>query len=161
MRARAGDHPAQRRDGTHYDQRPNPASGCPVEGVRSRKQPLKSFFRECLAEHPTLKLVTLQLPEDVQLNSGLYALSDHSVTMAVGHLDDPPDRARIAGLPFDARDERAVNLQPPDREPLRVAWQGMAGAEIVDGDSDPHACEVAEHRGGDVEVLPGGAFTNL
>src|SRR5713226_8548970 len=56
-------------------------SGCPVEGVRCRKQPLKSFFRECLAEDPTLKLVTLQLPEDVQLNSGLYALGDHPVTM--------------------------------------------------------------------------------
>ncbi len=72
---------------------------------------------------------------------------------------------RTSALEFrplvEAGDERAVDLEDVDRELAQVAQRRVAGAEVVDRQTDPEGLERPERRDGRLDVADEGRLGDL
>ena len=62
---------------------------------------------------------------------------------------------------FEIGDERLVDLHDVDRKVLEVAERRVSGPEVVEGQRDPEALELAEHDEGPLAVLDEDALGEL
>ena len=88
-----------------------------------------------LGEEITLSVPTLQRPKPGQLIFRLYPFRDHlNPQIARQHDDGLHDLAALIAL--HPADERAVDLQRPNKEVVEVAQARVADAEVVNGQLD-------------------------
>ena len=66
----------------------------------------------------------------------LHSFGDHPEIEVVGQGDDRLDNPFLGCRPFQAVDESLVDLQGLEGEPFEVLQRGVAGPEIVDGQSE-------------------------
>ena len=123
--------------------------GCPGQagrGLAQRVLGLDQLGGARAAEQVALATVAADLAQARQLQRGLDALGDHRQAEGVAELDDGLDDRRVLGVDAQAVDERAVDLDRLDREPLQVGERRVAGAEVVDGEVQAEAAQLARAR---------------
>ena len=69
---------------------------------------------------------------------------DDVEAQAVAHGDDGMGNRHIVGIRRYVLDERAVDFQRMHRETLKVSERGIAGAEIIDREVNPHRAQFAQ-----------------
>ena len=62
----------------------------------------------------------------------------------MGHADHGADDGGIVGTGSDVGDETAVDFQSPDRQSLQIAQRRVAGAEIVECQTDVQGRQIAQ-----------------
>lgn len=92
---------------------------------------------------------------------GLDAFRHHLLAQAVGEADGRPADDRTIGVIADLADEGAVELEVVDREHVEVTQGRIAGAEIVDGDTDSHVVQQIENAHGFGRLLHRRRFGDL
>src|SRR4029079_3884424 len=88
-------------------------------------------------EHEALGPVAPEPAELVELAAGLDPRGHHAQAEGAAQADDGRDDRGVLGVLAQPVDERPVDLQHVDREPLEVAQGGVTGAEVVDGETHP------------------------
>ncbi|SVB08632.1 uncharacterized protein METZ01_LOCUS161486, partial [marine metagenome] len=96
-----------------------------------------------------LRQVTVETTQAVQLVFSFDALRHDLEPHAVGQCDGAGDDRRVAVVVTESGDERTVDLEEVDGEPLEVGERREAGPEVVQADAHAEAGEVVEHPFGD------------
>ena len=99
----------------------------------------KASFYEAITGSPAFRKFVF-----ASLDQGMHELVHLLEEVAFGHLDHRLGDGGIVGIAGDVADEGAVDLDGVDRQMLQVRQRGMAGAEIVDGDSYAHLLDGAQ-----------------
>ena len=96
------------------------------------------------AEEVALAAVAAHLAQAGQLQRRLQALGDHGDAERVAEVDDRLDDRRVLACRGRARRRSPVDLDRLDREALEVGQRRVAGAEVVDGEVQAEAAQVAQ-----------------
>ena len=96
------------------------------------------------AEQVALTPVAAQLTQPRQLERRLQAFGDHGDAERVAEVDDRLDDRRVLAVEPEPGDEAAVDLDRLDGEPLEVRQRRVPGPEVVDGEVEPEAAQVAQ-----------------
>ncbi len=85
------------------------------------------------------------LGEKVELLLGLHPFRDHFQPEAVRHRDDRLRNRDVVRVLRDVLDERAVDLDAVEREPLDGREGRVTRAEVVDREADAHRLDPVEY----------------
>src|SRR5207253_531606 len=99
--------------------------------------------------------------EELELFLRLDALGDHANVQRLAHRDHGRNDCSVASSALDVVNERLIDFQSIDREPLQVIERGMSHAEIIDRDAHSEILEIEKNLGGQVRILHGGALGDL
>jgi len=103
----------------------------------SGRQPGWQFVRGHRArEEEALKFVAVGATQDSDLLRGLHALGNHLQAESVTEPDDGARDCEIGRVVEHVVHERAVHLQLVERKAVQIVQARIAGAEIIDGQSD-------------------------
>jgi hypothetical protein len=102
--------------------------------------------------------VAVEVAEDLELGVGFYAFGDDGHAQGVGRGDDVFDDGPVDLGSDYAFDEEAVDFEGVEGELAEAAERGVAGAEVVDGDTEAVGAELAEVALGQDEVVDQGGF---
>src|SRR5258707_5339113 len=72
----------------------------------------------------------------------LNAFSDQLQAEGLSQYDDGANDGQVAGVGVQVADEPGVDLEGIDRKRFQVREDGVAGAEVVDRDLDPHLLQL-------------------
>ena len=95
-------------------------------------------------EEVALAAIAAHRPQPRQLQRRLQPLGDDGDAEGVAEVDDGLDDRRVLGVEAEPGDEATVDLDRLDREPLEVRQRRVAGAEVVDGEVQAEAAQVAQ-----------------
>ena len=87
-----------------------------------------------------LRVVAAETAELHQLDLVLQFLGDHVQREGPRHAEDGLDDRRALLFDSEALDERAIDLQAVEREPVEVSERGVAGAEVVEDEAQRRSC---------------------
>src|SRR5262249_22259180 len=87
--------------------------------------------------------------------------SDQLQAERFGKADDRPNDGQVAGVGTQVAYEPGVDLEHVDRQRLQVRQNGIAGAEVVDGDLDPDLLELGQGLAGGFDVVHHRTFGDL
>src|SRR6516165_2381224 len=82
----------------------------------------------------------------------LNAFSDQLQAEGLGEYQDGANDGQVAGVGVQVADEPGVDLERIDRKGFQVRQDGVAGAEVVDGDLDPHLLQLRKGSASGVDV---------
>ena len=110
-------------------------------------------FEECggghgFAEEPSLGVADSAGDEELRLRFGLDTFSDGLEVERAGHLNNVNDDLAGCAVGVDGFDEGLIDFERVERKRLQAGERGVAGAEVVDGDAEAAAAQVADERGG-------------
>ena len=118
---------------------PRPAGGPrridPGHKVRRHERPTVEVALALLAAH---------LDQQPRLLGLLDALRDQRQVECLAHGDDRLGDGHVVPVGGGAADERLVDLELVDRQPLEIAQGRIASAEIIDGELNAHFAELAQ-----------------
>ena len=92
-----------------------------------------------------LRLVAAQRAQVVEHVRALDALGDDLEPEAAREVDRGAHDQQVVDVADDAGDERAVDLDLVERQPLEVGERGVAGAEVVEREPDAERAQPVEH----------------
>ena len=105
------------------------------------------------AEEKALDFIALHGIERCELVRGFHAFGHHFEVETLGDTDDRmEERMSVAGC-LEIVDKGFVDLEGGERKELEVAEGRVAGAEIIDGNGNPHFLEHEEHLAGLIGIL--------
>lgn len=117
-------------------------------GLRHLRRQQRSLYlrfefvdRQGLAEQVALERMAAVGGEEIALRGRLHALGDHVQFQAPSHGDD---RLGHHGIPMAGRqvvDEGFVDLELRERQLRQVIERGIAGAKVVEGDTESAGLE--------------------
>jgi hypothetical protein len=87
---------------------------------------------------------TTRRAQEIELLESLHALGGDAELEAEPELHDAAHDRDVVGIGVDAADERAVDLDPVDRQPLEQHQAGLPGAEIVQRDPCAHVVQLLQ-----------------
>ena len=126
-----------------------PLGACGAAQERRRDAPaeerLQRLARHRLADEVALCERAAERAERVPDLLRLHAFRDDRQAEVPPEVDRGADDRRVARVVAHARDERAVDLDRLHRQPLEVRERGVAGAEVVDREPEPHLVQAREH----------------
>src|SRR5712671_5376925 len=127
------------------------------------RQEALSKFR---GRHGAAKIISLPLlaPEarqQIGCGAVLDAFGDDRQAQHLTQAYRGADNRRIVRVGFQLMHEIPVDLQPVEREFLQIAQAGIAGAEIVEDDSNPEILDPAENLEGLLVVHDQDVFRHL
>ena len=103
-------------------------------------------------EQKALHLVTARQPQQHPLVLGFNALDQYRRAQCPGKGHDRlNDHASIGGS-AERRDEAFVDLELVQRKALKIAQVGIAGAEVVQGDSHTQGMQIIDALGSAVRI---------
>src|SRR6266850_4136876 len=106
-------------------------------------QERRDFLRwQRLAEQKALQLVAAVGAQELALLDRLDPFGDDFQPQTMAERDDALGDRHVVRIVGYVLDERAVDLDAVDREALQVSQRGVAGAEVVDREVDPHRLEL-------------------
>ena len=113
---------------------------------------------ERLGDVEALRLVASEVAEPIERVAILDALGDDPETEVLPELDSRPDDREVLDAVEHVGDERAVDLDLLDRQPLQVGERGESRPEVVDRETHPDLGQAVQDgvgapRVGDEEVL--------
>ena len=108
-----------------------------ASGKRCRQHVIDVLGRVGASEQEPLPACAPQREQLVALHGGLHAFGDRREAERPGHVHDRADDGRVVRIRPEPGDEAAVDLDLVDGKALEVAHRGVAGAEVVDGQTDP------------------------
>src|SRR5690348_18312942 len=82
--------------------------------------------------------------EQLRLGPGLYPFGDGPEADLLRQPEARPHGREIAGIAQDVVDELVGDLEPAEAKGGEIAEGGGAGAEIVDGHTDPEAPQLLD-----------------
>ena len=122
--------------------------GRPRDG-RPFLEPLQQFAcRQRLAHVKALRVVAAEYGQGVPGLPGVDALGHDLEAEVVREIDHGAHDHRIVLVLLHVDDERLVDFDFVHRQLPQMRERGVAGAEIVDGEGDAHAVELAQNGKG-------------
>src|SRR2546423_512815 len=101
------------------------------------------------------------LAQEAHLFRAFDTLGSYLESQAVRHRDNGLRYGGVARVARHIADERTVDLQAADRKTLEIRKRGVAGAKIVDRDSDTHLLELTQQRDRALGIVHDGALGQL
>src|SRR6266511_1959004 len=115
-----------------------------------------------LGEQVALHFIAGVVAEKGELEFRLHTLRGNRFAEAAAECDDCFDDGVSVGFGTDVTHERLVDFDAVEGEMLEVAEAGIAGAEVVDGEMDPHLRHLAQGlRNGDLRGIEEDALGDL
>ena len=113
------------------------------------------------ANEVPLAEVAAEALDPSQLAIGVDALGDDLQVERPPELDHHLQEHEVGALVFEHGDERPVDLELVDREPLQVRERAVAGPEVVERDAHAERLQLVEQRDGLVGVVDQHRFGDL
>src|SRR5258706_2948280 len=100
--------------------------------------------RQRRGEQLSLRQVAAERLQRLARLRELHALGEDAEAEVVREVDRAAHHGAVAGVGDEAGHERAIDLDLVDREALEMGERGVAGAEIVEGESHADAFQARE-----------------
>ena len=100
-----------------------------------------------------LKNIAATAPQEIHLRRSFHAFGDHRQAEVMGHGNNALGDRCIMMVGGDFLDERAVDLDLVDGQPLEVAEAGKTGAEIIESNAHPQRLEPVQGVDGLFSVM--------
>src|ERR1700752_1483209 len=88
----------------------------------------------------------------------LNAFSDQLQAEGLGEYEDGANDGQVTGVGVQVADEPGVDLERIDRKRFQVRQDGIAGAEVVDGDLDPYLLQLRQGSASGFDVANHSTF---
>ena len=120
---------------------------------RALEQGFELGHRQGPGIEETLGVAAAPFLEKILLRLGLHSLGNDPEIHAPGQGNNRGGNRGVVGIVGDIADKHPVDLELIDRQAPQAAERGIAGAEIVDGQGNPHLVQFAHGLDGSFDIV--------